>query len=77
MHVEKHPELMPLPIALAHKMMIKHAEIRKSQDIGLRPDAKSQVSVEYDSNYKPKRIDSIVLSTQHDPYYLCDLREIS
>ena len=59
------PELMPLPIALAHKLMLKHAEIRKTKGLGLRPDAKSQVSVEYDSNYQPKRIDSIVLSTQH------------
>ena len=71
------PELMPLPIALAHKLMLKHSEIRKSKGLGLRPDAKSQVSVEYDSNYQPKRIDSIVLSTQHsDDLGLEDLREI-
>ena len=71
------PELMPLPIALAHKLMLKHSEIRKSQGLGLRPDAKSQVSVEYDSNYQPKRIDSIVLSTQHnDDLDLKNLREI-
>ena len=71
------PELMPLPISLAHKLMLKHAEIRKSKDLGLRPDAKSQVSVEYDSNYQPKRIDSIVLSTQHsDDLDLESLREI-
>jgi len=60
-------ELMPLPISLAHKLMIRHSELRKSNNIGLRPDGKSQVSVEYDDNYRPKRIDSIVLSTQHDP----------
>ena len=60
------PELMPLPIALAHKLMLKHSEVRKSKGLGLRPDAKSQVSVEYDLNYQPKRIDSIVLSTQHN-----------
>ena len=59
------PELMPLPIALAHKLMLKHAEVRKTLGLGLRPDAKSQVSIEYDSNYQPKRIDSVVLSTQH------------
>tara|TARA_Y100001935_G_scaffold13132_3_gene10101 strand:+ start:1247 stop:2374 length:1128 start_codon:yes stop_codon:yes gene_type:complete len=70
-------ELMPLPIALAHKLMLKHADVRKTKGLGLRPDAKSQVSVEYDSNYQPKRIDSIVLSTQHsDDLDLENLREI-
>ena len=68
---------MPLPIALAHKLMLKHAEVRKNLGLGLRPDAKSQVSVEYDSNYQPKRIDSVVLSTQHhEDLNLKDLREI-
>ena len=71
------PELMPLPIALAHKLMLKHAEVRKTKGLGLRPDAKSQVSIEYDSNYQPKRIDSVVLSSQHsDDLNLDDLREI-
>ena len=71
------PELMPLPISLAHKLMLKHSEIRKNKGLGLRPDAKSQVSVEYDSDYQPKRIDSIVLSTQHsEDLALKDLREI-
>ncbi len=71
------PELMPLPIALAHKLMLKHAEVRKTKGLGLRPDAKSQVSVEYDSNYQPKRIDSIVFSTQHsDDLALDELREL-
>jgi len=71
------PELMPLPIALAHKLMLKHSEIRKAKGLGLRPDAKSQVSVEYGSNYQPKRIDSVVLSTQHsDDLDLEDLREL-
>tara|TARA_Y100000992_G_scaffold286015_1_gene237494 strand:+ start:300 stop:1421 length:1122 start_codon:yes stop_codon:yes gene_type:complete len=71
------PELMPLPIALAHKLMLKHSEVRKTLGLGLRPDAKSQVSIEYDSNYHPKRIDSIVLSTQHsEDLNLKDLREI-
>ncbi len=70
-------ELMPLPIALAHKLMLKHAEVRKTSGLGLRPDAKSQVSIQYDSNYQPKRIDSIVLSTQHsDDLDLEDLREL-
>ena len=71
------PELMPLPIALAHKMMIEHAKVRKTKGLGLRPDAKSQVSIEYDSNYQPKRIDSVVLSTQHShDLDLKDLRGI-
>ena len=71
------PEFMPLPIALAHKLMLKHAEVRKTRGLGLRPDAKSQVSIEYDSNYQPKRIDSIVLSAQHsDDLDLEDLRKI-
>ena len=71
------PELMPLPIALAHKLMLKHAEVRKTKGLGLRPDAKSQVSIEYDSNYQPKRIDSIVLSAQHsEDLDLRDLREL-
>ena len=71
------PELMPLPIALAHKLMLKHAVVRKTRGLGLRPDAKSQVSVEYDSNYQPKRIDSIIFSTQHsDDLALDELREL-
>ena len=71
------PELMPLPIALAHKLMLQHADLRKTKGLGLRPDAKSQVSIEYDSNYQPKRIDSIVLSTQHsDDLDLEYLREL-
>ena len=70
------PELMPLPIALAHRLMLKHSEIRK-KDLGLRPDAKSQISVEYDSNYQPKRIDSVILSTQHNnDLDLKDLRDL-
>ncbi len=58
-------ELMPLPITLAHKLMARHAESRFSGELEfLRPDAKSQVTVEYDGD-RPKRIDAIVLSTQH------------
>jgi len=60
-------QLMPLPIALAHQLTLKQSQVRKTKNLGLRPDAKSQVAIEYSDDYKPKRIDSIVLSTQHDP----------
>jgi len=63
------PELMPMPIMYAHKLVKKLADIRKRQNglmPYLRPDGKSQVTVEYDSNNKPVRIDAIVISTQHD-----------
>ena len=70
-------ELMPLPIALAHQLMLKHETLRQDRSLGLRPDAKSQVAVEYNDNYQPKRIDSIVLSSQHDPALsLEQLREL-
>jgi S-adenosylmethionine synthetase len=60
-------ELMPLPVMLSHQLVEKQAEVRKSGKIpGLRPDAKSQVTVEYDG-IKPVRVDTVVLSTQHDP----------
>ena len=71
------PELMPLPIALAHRLTLKHEEVRKDKSFGLRPDAKSQVSVEYSDDYQPQRIDSIVFSSQHDPALsLVQLREL-
>ncbi len=62
------PELMPLTITLAHKLVQELARMRKSGEIEhIRPDSKSQVTVEYVDG-KPKRIDAIVLSTQHDPF---------
>jgi S-adenosylmethionine synthetase len=61
------PTLLPLPIYLAHKLTRQQSELRKSGAISwLRPDAKSQVTVEY-SNGKPKRIDTVLISTQHSP----------
>lgn len=60
-------ELMPLPITLAHKLTKKLSDVRKTGGISyLRPDGKSQVSIEYDKKGKPLRADTIVLSTQHD-----------
>ena len=60
-------EFMPLPISLAHKLTKKLSEARKKNDITyLRPDGKSQVSIEYDEKGKPIRADTIVVSTQHD-----------
>ncbi len=61
------PELMPLPISLSHQLVERQAEVRRTGKVpGLRPDAKSQVTVEYEGA-KPVRVDTVVLSTQHDP----------
>lgn len=66
--IDETPELMPLPISLSHKLVKKLADLRKSNQLAyLRPDAKSQVTVEYDENDQPLRVDTVVISTQHDP----------
>ena len=63
------PQLMPLPIQLAHRLMEEHVGVRREEVIeGLRPDAKSQVTVEYEG-LRPVRIDTVVLSTQHAPMW--------
>ena len=62
------PECMPLSISLAHKLTRRLTEVRKSRHLGyLRPDGKTQVTIEYDGEGKPVRVDTVVVSTQHDP----------
>ena len=63
------PEYMPYPISLAHKLTRQLTKVRKDGTLSyLRPDGKSQVSVEYDENGKPFRLEAVVLSTQHDEH---------
>ncbi|GGI65260.1 methionine adenosyltransferase [Enterococcus alcedinis] len=65
--VDETPELMPLPIALSHRLVRRLSELRKSGELTyLRPDSKSQVTVEYDDQQRPVRVDTVVISTQHD-----------
>ena len=62
------PELMPLPVSLAHKLAMQLAKVRKQGLVDyLRPDGKTQVTVEYDQDNAPRRVDTVVLSTQHGP----------
>src|SRR4029077_5453634 len=61
---------MPLALDLSHRLLRELADIRREQKVMkyLRPDSKSQVTIEYDDNNKPKRVDTIVVSTQHDDF---------
>ncbi len=69
-------ELMPLPISLAHKLAKKLTEVRKNGTLSyLRPDGKSQVTIEYDDNDKPVRVEAVVVSSQHDPIDIEKLRK--
>lgn len=66
--VDETPELMPLPISLAHKLCLKHSQIRRDPRFAyLRPDAKSQVTAQYSQEDRPTAVQTVVLSSQHDP----------
>src|SRR5207342_2832515 len=63
---DENDDYMPTPIALAHKLTLRLSEVRKSGTLPyLRPDGKSQVTVEYGPDHKPRRVDAVVISTQH------------
>ena len=69
-------ELMPLPVSLAHKLAFRLTQVRKDGTLSyLRPDGKSQVTIEYDENDKPVRVEAVVVSSQHDPMDIEILRK--
>lgn len=70
------PEMMPLPILLAHKLTMQMAKTRKNGELPfLRPDGKSQVTIEYDENWKPIRVDTVLIAAQHEDIPYSDIYE--